>query len=166
MTAFTYNTDDYAATGYFLAQEESFSADAFAVSQATGDIYSTMDLLGDGYSVSTSEGDVLSTMELLGDGYSVSQGTGDVLSTMGLLGDGYSIGYGAGDLYSTMDIFGGGASTSLCSGNIYSTMGLVAVSEVVSSANAFVTVSAPNGLNFSIKSLSNNYSIRQLNNVN
>lgn len=89
--AFTYNADSYAVVGYFLAQEESFSATSLSIATGTGDINSMMDLLADGYSVSTSEGDALSTIELLGDGYSVSTSEGDIYSVMGLSVNSYAV---------------------------------------------------------------------------
>ena len=89
--AFTYNTDGYAATGYFLAQEESFSATSVAVSTGDGDINSVMYLLGDSYSVSVGLGNLYSLMDLASSSYAVAVSTGSINSVMGLLGDGYAV---------------------------------------------------------------------------
>jgi hypothetical protein len=89
--AFTYNTDGYAETSYFLVTEESFSATSLAVSTGTGSINSAMGLLGYGFSLSTSTSVIDLAMDLFGGGFTVNLGSGSIYSTMGLSGNGYAL---------------------------------------------------------------------------
>jgi lambda family phage minor tail protein L len=128
--AFTYNTDGYNTDGYFLAQEDSFTASATTTNTIVGTVNLTSNLSAIGVTQSSSASLLLLTTNLATNSFVQSSAVGDIIPIVYLYGDGISQSTLIGAITNRLYLYGAGVTQSTLVGSIqlkYSLMGIASV---------------------------------------